>query len=86
MSYFVREHAACSNKYSDDDIIKMLDCLIDTIFVDFVRRGGLCSKQIPHKLCSTTTCFSSNEAEFLQRPLRNKLTLVDRLILLLLYR
>ena len=38
MSYFVRKHAACANKYSVGDIVKMLDFLINNIFVEFGGR------------------------------------------------
>ena len=38
MSYFVREHTACFNKYSESDILKMLDFLINNIFVEFGGR------------------------------------------------
>ena len=33
--YFVKEHFVPKNKYSEDDIIKMLDFLVDNIFVGF---------------------------------------------------
>ena len=36
MSYFVREHTACANKYNEGDILKMLDFLTDIIFVHLV--------------------------------------------------
>ena len=34
-SYFVKEHSDSKHKYSEDDNIKMLEFLIDTIFVVF---------------------------------------------------
>ena len=34
-AYFVKEHADSKTKYSEDDIIKMLECLVDNIFVVF---------------------------------------------------
>ena len=38
MRYFVKEHSDPKNKYSEDDIIKMLDFLVDTIFVGFAGK------------------------------------------------
>ena len=37
-TYFVKEHSDSKNKYSDDDIIKMLEFLIDNIFVVFAGK------------------------------------------------
>ena len=34
-TYFVRDHSDAPQKYSDADVIKMLDYLIDDIFVEF---------------------------------------------------
>ena len=46
MAYFVREHTACAYKYSEGDIVKMLDFLID-IFVEFGGRVFQQSVGIP---------------------------------------
>ena len=35
-TYFVKDHSDSKNKYSEDDIIKMLEFLIDNIFLVFV--------------------------------------------------
>ena len=37
-TYFVKEHADSKNKYSEDDIIKMLEFLVDNIFVVFAGK------------------------------------------------
>ena len=37
-SYFVKDHADSNKKFSETDIIKMLDFLIDNIFVTFRGR------------------------------------------------
>ena len=37
-SYFVSENSAYANKYSEDDIVKTLDFLIENIFVEFGGR------------------------------------------------
>ena len=42
-SYFVKEHSDSKYKYSEDDIIKMLEFLVDNIFVFF---AGKVFKQI----------------------------------------
>ena len=34
-AHFVKEHPDSKNMYSEDDIIKMLEFLVDNIFVDF---------------------------------------------------
>ena len=70
MSYVVREHTACSNKYIKGNILKMPDFLIDSIFVEF---GGQVFQQtvgIP----KGTNCeplladlFYSYEAELTKR-------------------
>ena len=38
-TYFVKEHSNSKNKYSEDDIIKMLEFLVDNIFVVFCRKS-----------------------------------------------
>ena len=42
-TYFVKEHSDSKNKYSEDDIIKMLEFIVDNIFVVF---AGKVSQQI----------------------------------------
>ena len=37
-TYFVKEHSDSNNKYSEDDIIKMLEFLVDNIFVVFAGK------------------------------------------------
>ena len=37
-AYFVKEHADSKNKYSEDDIIKILEFLVDNIFVVFAGK------------------------------------------------
>ena len=37
-AYFVKEHSDSKNKYSEDDIIKMLEFLVDNIFVGFTGK------------------------------------------------
>ena len=41
--YFVKEHSDSKNKYTEDDIINMLEFLVDKIFVVF---GGKVFQQI----------------------------------------
>ena len=41
--YFVKEHSDSKNRYTEDDIINMLEFLVDNIFVVF---GGMVFKQI----------------------------------------
>ena len=36
--YFVKEHSDSKNKYTEEDIIKMLEFLVDNIFVVFVGK------------------------------------------------
>ena len=38
-SYFVKEHSDSKHKYSEHDIIKMLEFLVDNIFVVFCGKG-----------------------------------------------
>ena len=75
-AYFVKHHTESNNKYTEDEIIKMLDLLIDNIFVTF---GGHVFQQtigIP----MGTNCaplladlfLHSYEAEFLQGLLQKK--------------
>ena len=69
MSHFVREHTACTNKYSEDGIVEMLDFLIDNIFVEFGGRVFQQSVGIP--MVPTSRLFLySYEAEFIQGLLR----------------
>ena len=36
--YFVKEHSESKNKYTEDDIVNMLEFLVDNIFVVFGER------------------------------------------------
>ena len=74
-TYFVKDHSDCIQKYTEDDIIKMLNFLIDNIFVEF---GGQIFQQsvgIP----MGTNCaplladlfLYSYEAEFIQTLTKN---------------
>ena len=38
-SYFVKEHSETKHRYSEDDIIKMLEFLVDNIFLLFCEKG-----------------------------------------------
>ena len=57
-TYFVKEHSDSKNKYSEDDIIKMLEFLVDNIFVVFAgkvfQQTSFCihTKRISYSLCS----------------------------------
>ena len=75
-NYFVKDHTSSKNKYTEDDIIKMLNFLIDNIFVVF---GGIVFQQtigIP----MGTNCaplladlfLYSYEAEYIQHLISNK--------------
>ena len=68
--YFVKEHSDSKNKYTEDDIINMLEFLVDNIFVIF---GG----KVSHQLVGIPMCTNcdpiladiylySYEAEFTQ--------------------
>ena len=73
--YFVKEHSDSKNKYTEDDIIKMLEFLVDNIFVVF---GGKIFEQIVG-IPMGTNCVPlladiflySYEAEFIQTLLSN---------------
>ena len=51
--YFVKEHSDSKNKYTEDDIVNMLDFLVDNIFVVFGRKGFPTDSRHSdgHKLC-----------------------------------
>ena len=73
-TYFVRDHSDAPQKYSDADVIKMLEYLIDNIFVEF---GGRIFQQtigIPVGTdCAPLLAnlfLYSYEAEFVQRLLQ----------------
>ena len=73
-TYFVRNHSDAPQKYSDADVIKMLEYLIDNIFVEF---GGRIFQQtigIPMDAnCAPLLADSflcSYEAEFVQNLLK----------------
>ena len=68
--YFVREHSDSKHKYSEDDIIKMLEFLVDNIFVVF---AGKVFQQIVGIPMGTNCAplladlfLFSHEAEFIQ--------------------
>ena len=68
--YFVKEHSDSKKKYTEEDIIKMLEFLVDNIFVVFAGKGFLQIIGIP----MGTNCaplladifLYSYEAEFIQ--------------------
>ena len=67
-AYFVKEHSDSKNKYSEDDIIKMLEFLVDNIYVVF---AGMVFQQIvgiPMETnCADIFLYSyMYEAEFIQ--------------------
>ena len=69
-AYFAKEHSDSKKKYSQDDIIKMLEFLVDNIFVDFVRKVFQLIVGIPRgtngaPLLADIFLFS-HEAEFIQ--------------------
>ena len=68
--YFVKEHSDSKNKYTEDDIVNMLEFLVDNIFVVF---GGKVFQQIVGIPMSTNCAplladifLYSYEAEFIQ--------------------
>ena len=68
--YFVKEHSASKNKYTEDDIINMLEFLVDNVFVVF---GGKVFQQIVGIPMGTNCApfladifLYSYEAEFIQ--------------------
>ena len=69
-TYFVKEHSDSKNKYSEDDIIKMLEFLVDNIFVVFAGKVFQQTVGIP----MDTNCaplladifLYSNETDFIQ--------------------
>ena len=73
--YFVKEHSDSKNKYTEDDIVNMLEFLVDNIFVVF---GGKVFQQIVGIPMGTNCAplladifLYSYEAEFLQSLLPN---------------
>ena len=42
-TYFVRNHSEAKNKYTEDDIVRMIEFLVDNIFVE---RGGVIFQQV----------------------------------------
>ena len=75
-NYFVRDHTDSTHKYTEDDIIQMLNFLIDNIFVVFGGRVFQQTIGIP----MGTNCaplladlfLYSHEAELIQELLSNK--------------
>ena len=75
-TYFVKEHSDCTKKYTEDNIINMLNFLIDNIFVMF---GGQVFQQTVGIPMGTNCAplladlfLYSYEAEFLQTLLKQK--------------
>ena len=75
-AYFVRNHSESNNKYTEDDIITMLDFLIDNIFVQF--GGRVFQKTIDTPIGSNCAplladlFLYSYEADFLEGLLKKK--------------
>ena len=69
-TYFVKEHSDSKNKYSEDDIIKMLEFLVDNIFVVFAGKVFQQTVGIPMgtncALLLADIFLYSYEADFIQ--------------------
>ena len=70
LSYFVKEHSDSKHKYSEDDIIKMLEFLVDNISVVFAGKVFQQIVGIPMgTICAPLLAeifLYSYEAEFIQ--------------------
>jgi len=74
-AYFVKDHTNRKTKYTEDDIINVINFLIDNIFIEF---GGLFFQQTVGILMGTNCAplladlfLHSYEAEFVQELLHN---------------
>ena len=71
-AYFVKEHSDSKSKYTEDEIIKMLDFLVDNIFVVFAGKifqqivGILVGTNCAPLLADLLVFHYSYEAEFIQ--------------------
>ena len=69
-TYFVKEHSDSKNEYSEDDMIKMLEFLVDTIFVMFA--GNVFQQIVSIQMGTNCAPLLANiflysyEAEFIQ--------------------
>ena len=54
-TYFVQDHSEAPQKYSDADVIKMLECLIDNIL--WSSADGYFSKQSAYRRVLTVHCY-----------------------------
>ena len=73
-TYFVKNTSNAKNKYTENDIIRMLDFLIDNIFVEYggvifqriigIPMGTNCAPLLPDLF------LYSYEAEFIQTPIK----------------
>ena len=76
-SSFVKEHSDSKSKYSEDDIIKMLEFLVDNIFVVFAGKvfqqtvgipmGTNCALFSPTFFCIHTKRISNNLCSLRER-------------------
>ena len=74
-TYFVKEHSDSKNKYSEDDIIKMLEFLVDNIFVVFAGKVFQQTVGIPMGTnCAADIFLYSYEADFIVFALNGKET------------
>ena len=68
----MKEHSDSQNKYSEDDIIKMLEFLVDNIFVFFFFAGKVFQQTVGIPMCTNCAPLLANiflylyEAEFIQ--------------------
>ena len=76
-TYFVKEHSDSKSKYSEDDIIKMLEFLVDNIFVVFAGKvfqqtvgipmGTNCAPLLATSFCIHTKRISYNLCSLRER-------------------
>ena len=69
-TYFVKEHCYSKNKYSEDDIIKMLEFLVDNIFVVFFseksssRQSAFQLVRIVFRFSPTSFCIHTKRISY----------------------
>ena len=58
-TYFVKERTSCKKKFTEEDIVRMVDFLVDNIFVEFGGKRGMAGIQVYFPMSPVTGVYAS---------------------------
>jgi len=68
-TYFVKDHTTCKTKYTEDDIVNMINFLIDKIFIEYGDRIFQKLSAFLWELTLLPICFNNHTKPSLSKTL-----------------